>query len=295
MSGMNIKHRSSVRRAVLFFGLLVLLAGCGKETDFSMDAGAPGGSDETGPEETPKELILSLAAENTDLDLLEETVFSIVFGDDVTIARIRETYDRLEWVVKNEKAEESAFVLMDERHFIAGWGHCFHYPGRFVASLVGYRAGERVFQSDPVEVNVSAGKDFLGWNWNELPGNTTSGIGYVNVLDPELELTSVTLDDPEKKGIFVYLFNGKGEDEDLFYIHSSQTLHAYMTALYGSPAIEKETEELLAAYRTEFAYRPEHSTPLAIWRTPKSRAVLIEVQKDCKRAQIYAEPLLSNE
>ena len=54
MSGMNIKHRSSVKRAVLFFGLLVLLAGCGKETDFSLDAGASGGSDETGPEETPK-------------------------------------------------------------------------------------------------------------------------------------------------------------------------------------------------------------------------------------------------
>ena len=111
----------------------------------------------------------SLKADVTDVHLLEMMKLAIVFDRTMTMAEVYNCYDRLEWVVADEDGKESILSLLDENSFILSWGHCFHYPGTFTSYLRGSMKGEVTYQSQALTLNVSADRDFLGWNWNELP------------------------------------------------------------------------------------------------------------------------------
>ncbi len=259
--------------------LLVLLISCSSDHDSFLDPAS----------EIKKELTFSLKADATKRNLLQMTALSIGFKEDVTTADIRKYYDQLEWAVKDNMGEVATYSLMSENHFTFSWGHCFHYPGTFVSSLVGRKEGKIVFESNPVTIQISADKDFLGWNWDELPDNTDSGKGYVNVLEPDMELSSLTVNEKDKHGIYVYLFNAIGQEE--FYKTSAEKLYNYMVKLYGKPAFVSTDKDLNKVYRAEFAYQLPNSIPLAVWKTAKSRMVLLEIQREIKSARIFAEPI----
>ena len=277
-----------MKKIVFYILSLVLLTGCSTDSDNPINPDIP---ETSHPEEAEKELGFSLKASKTALDLLEMTNLSISFERDITVADIKKFYDALEWIVKDKTGTESTFSLMDETSFNAGWGHCFHYPGTFTSFLVGKKDGEIVYRSDSLTFSIPNDKDFLGWDWNELP-DTTSAASYVNVLDPSMELTSLTLSEPDKKGISIYLFN-PSEDEASFYEQSSEKLYRYMVTLYGTPKVDKNSEKLNETYQAEFAYQFPSSKPLAIWETAKSRMILLEVEgkEGIKTARVFAEPV----
>ena len=97
-----------MKRAVLFFGLLVLLAGCGKETDFSLDAGASGGSDETGPEETPKSRAVLIEVQP---DYFHDSTTSIIaYASDIYPVVVRDVYTE----IPKECKMDGELVLSEE-------------------------------------------------------------------------------------------------------------------------------------------------------------------------------------
>lgn len=292
---MSTKSNHSMKSVFVCLLSLLLLAGCGN--DSAPWAEEPEQPEVPNPEQPDKKVLpFSLKADVTDVHLLEMMKFSITFDVTMTMAEVRDCYDHLEWVVTDDDGKELTHSLLGENSFMFSWGHCFHYPGTFTSYLRGSKEDKVVYQSKTLTLNVAADRDFLGWNWNELPDNTDVANGYVNILDPDFELCSVTLAQEDKRGIYVFPFNAKAEEENAFCKRSSEKLYRYMMDIYGEPVVDKDGADLDEAYRTEFAYCLSDAKPLAIWKTESSRMVLLEVSvEDWKVARVFAEPLLPKE
>lgn len=297
MCVMSTKSNHSMKSVFVCLLSLLLLAGCGNDSaPWAEEPEQPEQPEVPNPEQPDREVLpFSLKADVTDVHLLEMMKLAIVFDRTMTMAEVYDCYDRLEWVVADEEGKESILSLLDENSFILSWGHCFHYPGTFTSYLRGSKEGEVVYQSQTLTLNVSADRDFLGWNWNELPDNTDVANGYVNVLNPDFELCSVTLAQEGKQGIYVFPFNAKAEEENSFCKRSIEKLYQYMTDIYGKPAVDKDNVNLDETYRAEFAYSLPNAVPLAIWKTESSRMVLLEIQGEWKVARVFAEPVLPTE
>lgn len=298
---MSTKSNYSMKSVFVCLLSLLLLAGCGNDSapwaEEPEQPEQPEQPEVPNPEQPDREVLpFSLKADVTDVHLLEMMKLAIVFDGTMSVGIVREYYDKLEWVVADEDGKESTLSLLDENGFLLSWGHCFYYPGTFTSYLRGSMKGEVTYQSQALTLNVSADRDFLGWNWNELPDNTDVANGYVNVLNPDFELCSVTLAQEGKRGIYIFPFNAKAEEENSFCKRSSEKLYRYMTDLYGEPVVDKEGADLDETYRTEFVHCLSDAKPLAIWKTESSRMVLLEVPvEDWKIARVFAEPLLPKE
>lgn len=277
---MHIKYPTLLKKFFLLLLLCLLGIGCDKY------------SENCEKQESLENKVLFLyKPEKVEMNLLEITNFSIVFEEPASLAQIQKRYDRLEWVVQDEEGEQYSFTLMNANEFTFKWGHCFYHPGTFKSYLLGIKDERIIYQSDTVTLKISNTKDFLGWNWNEFPDKTISENSFVNILDPSFELAYFSLDNPEQKGICTYLLNSKQQDEDIFSQEAFRKLYNYMEELYGEPVVDKESADLNTMYEAEFSYQYKDAQPLAIWKTSKSRIVLLEVQKEWKSIILFAEPL----
>ncbi|MDY3069217.1 MAG: hypothetical protein SOR57_06065 [Parabacteroides sp.] len=277
---MHIKYPTLLKIFFLSLLLCLLGTGCDKYSENWEEQ-----------ESSEKEVLFLYKPEKVEMNLLEITDFSIVFEESASLAQIQERYDRLEWVVQDEEGEQYSFTLMNAKEFTFKWGHCFYYPGTFKSYLLGVKNERIVYQSDTVTLKISNTKDFLRWNWNEFPDKTISENSFVNILDPDFELAYFSLDNPDQKGICVYLLNSEQQDEDIFSQEAFRKLYNYMEELYGEPVVDKESADLNTMYEAEFSYQYADAQPLAIWKTSKSRIVLLEVQKEWKSIYLFAEPL----
>lgn len=286
---MNIKHRNNMKQILFCLLAMPLFIACDSERD---DVTKPDEEQNMKPEEENSKLVLSLQADATECNLLEMTKMLLYSEKNVTVADIREAYDRLEWVVKSKSGETYSYALLRENGMTFGWGHCFYAPGTYITTLIGSKDGKEVFRSNEVVFKIAGNKNFLAWNWDELPESSSTGQGYVNVLDPDFELTSHVLNEQGKRGIYAYRFNAKNEDEEAFNKESQDKLYQYITKLYGKPILDKDNVQLDETYLKEFSYQFKDSKPLAIWKNESSRMVLLlDRSHELKKVFVFAEPL----
>ena len=159
-------------------------------------------------------------------------------------------------------------------------------------TLIGSKEGKEVFHSNEVTFRILEDRNFLGWNWDELPESSTTGQSYVNVLSPDFELTFQVLNEQGKRGIYAYRFNSKNEDEEAFNKESQDKLYRYITKLYGKPILDKDNVLLDETYFKEFSYQFKDSQPLAIWKNESSRMVLLlDRSHELEKVIVFAEPI----
>ena len=167
------------------------------------------------------------------------------------VADIREAYDKLEWIVMNKSRDTYSYSLLKDNEMTFSWGHCFYVLGIDTTALIGSKEGKEVFHCNELTFRILEDKNFLGWNWDELPESSTTGQSYVNVLAPDFELTCQILNGQGKRGIYVYRFNSKNEDEEAFNKESQDKFYRYITKLYGKPIIDKDNAQLDETYLKE--------------------------------------------
>ena len=275
----------------LLLGLLAftLVTACNSDQD---EVTKPDEEQNVNPDEENSKLVLSLQADSTERGLLEMTKMSIHSEKVLTTTEIREAYDQLEWVVKNKNGETYRYSLLRENGMTMGWGHCFYAPGTYTTTLSGSKEGKEIFHSKEVTFHIKGNKDFLRWNWEQLPQSTSTGESYVNVLDPEFELTFRVLNEQDKRGVYAYRFNGKNEDEERFNKDSEEKLYKYITKLYGKPTLDKGNAQLDETYQKEFTCQFKDSKPLAMWKNETSRIVLLlDRSHELEKVIVLAEPL----
>ena len=286
---MNIKHINKMKEILFCLLAVTFFTACGSDLD---DVTKPDEEQNMKPDEESLKLLLSLQADATERHLIEMTKMSIFSEKKVTVANIRKAYDRLEWVVKNKSGETYSYSLLRENSMTFSWGHCFYIPGIYTTALIGSKEGKEFFHSNEVVFKILGNKDFLGWNWDELPESSTTGQSYVNVLDPDFELTFQVLNEQGKRGIYAYRFNAKNEDEKAFNKESQDKLYRYITKLYGKPIIDKDNAQLDETYLKEFSFQFKDSKPLAIWKNESSRMVLLlDRSHELEKVIVFAEPI----
>ena len=286
---MNINHRNKMKQILVCLLAMTLFTACDNDQDGVMN---PDKEQNINPEEGISKIEFSLQTDATKRNLLDMTKISLFSEKDVTVADIREAYDKLEWIVKNKSGDTYSYSLLKENSMTFSWGHCFYAPGIYATALIGSKEGKEVFHSNELIFRILENKDFVGWNWDELPESSTTGQSYVNVLDPDFELTFQVLHEQGKRGIYIYRFNSNNEDEKVFNMESQDKLYRYITKLYGKPIIDKDNAQLDKTYLKEFSYQFKDSKPLAIWKNESSRMVLLlDRSHELEKVIVYAEPL----
>ena len=285
---MDIKHRNKMKHILFCLLAFTFFTACDSDKD---DVIKPNEEQNINPEEENSKLVLSLKADVTERHLLEITKMALHSEKAVTVADIREAYDKLEWVVKNKSGETYSYSLLREHGMTFGWGHCFYAPGTYTTAVIGSKDGKEIFRSNEVIFNIAGNKDFLEWNWDKLPNSSSSGQSHVNVLDSEFELTSRIIDEQGKRGIYVYCFNDKNEDMEVFNKKSADKLYCYITKLYGEPALDKDDSQLDETYCKEFSCQFKDNKPLAIWNNKSTRIVLLhDKSHELEKVVVFAEP-----
>ena len=285
---MNINHRNKMKQILVCLLAMTLFTACDNDHDGVMN---PDKEQNINPEEGISKIEFSLQTDATKRNLLDMTKISLFSEKDVTVADIREAYDKLEWIVKNKSGDAYSYSLLRENGMTFSWGHCFYAPGIYTTALIGSKGGKEVFHSNELTFRILKDKNFLGWNWNELPESSTTGQSYVNVLDPDFELTFQVLNEQGKRGIYIYRFNSKNEDEEAFNKESQDKLYRYITKLYGNAILNKDNVQLDETYLKEFSYQFKNSQPLAIWKNESSRMVLLlDRSHDFEKVIVFAEP-----
>ena len=288
MYATNMKHRNKMKQILVCLFAFTLFTACDRDQDDVMN---PNEEQTVNPEEGNSKIVFSLQTDATKRNLLDLTKMSLFSEKDVTVADIREAYDKLEWIVKNSSGDTYSYSLLNENGMTFNWGHCFYAPGIYTTALIGSKEGKVVFRSNEVTFKILENKNFLGWNWDELPESNSTGQSYVNVLDPNFELTSQVLNEQGKRGIYVYRFNDKNEDEKAFNKDSQDKLYRYITKLYGKPIIDKDNAQLDETYLKEFSYQFKDSKPLALWKNESSRMVLLlDRSHELEKVIVFAEP-----
>ena len=285
---MNIKNRNKMKQILFSLLAFTLITACDNDHD---DVISPDEEQNVNPEEGNSKIVFSLQTDATKRNLLDLTKISLFSEKDVTVADIREAYDKLEWIVKNKNGDTYSYSLLKENGMTFCWGHCFYVPGIYTTALIGSKEGKEVFHSNELTFRILENKNFLRWNWDELPESSTTGQSYVNVLDSDFELTFQVLNEQGKSGIYIYRFNSKNEDEEAFNKESRDKLYRYITKLYGKPIVDKDNAQLHEIYLKEFSYQFKDSKPLAIWKNVSSRMVLLlDGSQELEKVIVFAEP-----
>ena len=285
---MNIKNRNKMKQILVCLLAMTFFTACDSDQD---DVINPDEEQNVNPEEGNSKIVFSLQTDATKRNLLDMTKISLFSEKDVKVADIREAYDKLEWIVKNKSGDTYSYSLLKDNEMTFSWEHCFYAPGIYTTALVGSKEGKEVFHSNEITFRILENKNFLRWNWDELTESSTTGQSYVNVLNPEFELTSQVLNEQGKSGIYIYRFNSKNEDEEAFNKESQAKLYRYITKLYGKPIIDKDHAQLDETYLKEFSYQFKDSKPLAIWKNVSSRMVLLlDRSHELEKVIVFAEP-----
>ena len=123
------------------------------------------------------------------------------------------------------------------------------------------------------------------YDWDEITGNSSNSIGYVNFVDEKHEFASTHYIVSEIPIAKVWL--SKSADDTL------EWLYEYFCKLYKEPLYRSEsfTQE---QYKNLFTDIDDRETPLYIWQTDHSNIALIhwyDSDEDITKYYIKAEPI----
>lgn len=209
-------------------------------------------------------------------------------------SELREAYDSITWTVAGQRGRFRVFYKEDGEGYVGAklvfkWSHTFYVPGHYETYLVCYKEN-RIVHSDTLCIDIADSKDFLMYDWAEVPISGGDNIGYYNALDDDYTLCSRSIMHEGKPGIMLHLSVTSG-DENEFAERSDALLYDYICSIYRQPEYNRDANNLIEKYKELFSYKDENAVPHAIWLTPKNKIVLLMGNNgDWNQSWVYAEP-----
>lgn len=218
----------------------------------------------------PKLAIKGLA--QTQANGYEANIFDPVHfyleGDEFMQEDLRELCDSLVFDImgRNDGTAKVYYQKTGEAKLISSWDHRFYIPMNAMCRLRGYKNGEVVYTHSK-QVQLHNNKDFLMYNWNEITQNAPHNIGYLNFLNPNLEIISthyLTNNTPVAK-ISLY---GKPD-------YTGQWLYDYINKIYSTATVYDKNNGVAEKFAELFVSPDSLETPQYIWVTDKSVLALV--------------------
>lgn len=238
---------------------------------------------------TEKIIPLELEIEETQKNIFDYAVFSLLLDKYDVISSLFDVYDSITWKVSNLEGSLKIFrQTSGSANFISQWSHSFANPGNYKTYVLGYKNNEVIY-SDTVEVKITNTKDFLCYNWKDIKGSIGHSTGYIDVLS---DYDFSTFEDMHQgvPSVTVFLLEKKKGNKLAFLEKSKKIFIDYINSLYFTHPVYNETDHiLLDKYNELFMYKKENTFPICIWITPKSKIVLIK-DETYNEYQLYAEP-----
>lgn len=251
------------------------------------------------PETSPSDdYNLKMTAQKDNYNVFELSEFSLSNkGQDhlnVSFSELQERYDSITWTVARQRGRFRVFDKEEGEGYIGSsfvfkWSHTFYLPGHYETYLLCYK-DNRVVHSDTLSLDVADSKDFLMYDWAEVPISGGNNIGYYNALDEDYMFSSIWKMHEGKPGISLHLSMTSG-DENEFAEKSDVLLYDYICSIYRQPEYNRDADNLMEKYQELFSYKDEKAVPHAIWLTPKNKIVLLMGNNgDWNQSWVYAEP-----
>ena len=225
---------------------------------------------------------------NTYIANIFEPVHFYLQGNDYMQQDLKELCDSLvfeiPWLKGTHLSRKIYFHEVGKAELISGWDHRFILPIGGICSIKAYKDGKLVY-NDGISVSQTNNKDFLMYDWDEITGNSSNSIGYVNFVDKKHEFVSTH-----------YIVNGipivkvslsKSADDTL------EWLYEYLYKLYKEPLYSSESV-VQEQYGKLFTDIDKRETPQYIWKTDRSCIALIhwyDSDEDITKYYIKAEPI----
>ena len=228
------------------------------------------------------------ASLNTYTANIFEPVHFYLEGDGYMNWSLRQLCDSLVFRVLGREGHRK--VYYDEKGYselIAGWDHYFHLPQGCICCIQAYKDGEVIY-TDGIEVNLTNGRDFLMFNWDQI--EHASGLGtlvYNNFIHPHYSVVSMA----GFKGLNPYVKVSVEKPESLE--DAQAWLFEYITKIYKQPA-NSEDSEVKTKYAELFASAEDNETPLYVWEGEKAAIALVEQYDEFvpqTRVYVKAEPV----
>jgi hypothetical protein len=247
-------------------------------------------NDDDKKEEVPTENYkFELSADTKEANIFDNVNFKL--ATDAINSGFMNAYDSIVWKVKNLG---SSVLIYDKKqngsHLYFSWSQCFFMPGEYENYLYGYKNGKMIC-GDTLTIKVKNDKDFLCRNWSDTD-NLSVSIGYTDMLNNSDWHTNAKIKDgvPSLK---LFINNKDNIDGNAFMEQSKASLYDYMTSLYGKPSCENDSQKLANHYLT-FGNREENTVPIAFWKTPKTKIILLKRaagETATAACYVYAEPI----
>lgn len=273
----------------LFYSLAVLLfiSSCSK-TDSSIFPDDI--NDDEGYNNVEDIIPLKLEIEETQKNIFEYTTFKLFSDKYFMLLSLMDVYDSITWKVSNIEGRMKILEQKDHSaHFIQQWGHHFYLPGKYQTYISGYKSNKIIY-CDTTEIEITNTKDFLCYNWKDIPSAIGPSTGYVDALCDKYSFATFGYRHEGTPSVTVYLRDEKKDNKPAFLEKSKKVFIDYINSLYSTLPIYCETDAtLLEKYNSLFSYKKKETYPICIWITPKSKIALIK-DEFFDEYQLYAEP-----
>lgn len=282
-----MKAKDLFGRVCLLLLAVAGLTACGNKEEFGL---LPPVEWQAEPYEFP-----TLGASQTEGNIFDPIQFRLQTGNSfMKQDELEDLCDSIVWTLKGEPGSFRVFEK-EESPGVSGsrlclsWTHCFTLPGRYEAHLTAWKDNAPLIDSC-LELNITDGKDFLLFNWQDITDNAKGWTGHANVLDEHCRF--ITNYGQEEGTPFMQLRIFEAAPSDSYTL-----LHDYFCRLYGEPAYGSRTvrQQMFDLYTELFSGHKLYpdASPLHIWLTERARVVLLQLEDWAKGADYvaYAEPL----
>ena len=207
-------------------------------------------------------------------------------GDEYMQENLRELCDSLVFDIMGSKdgTAKVYYQKTGEAKLTSSWVHRFYIPMSAMCRIQGYKNGEIVY-TDSKQIKLHNNKDFLMYNWNEITQNSSSSIGYVNFLNPSLEIISTHYINQNTPVAKISIPDYPAED---------QWLYEYMCQVYNSSPLYDENTGVAEKYSELFVGTDNRETVKYIWVTDKFVAALVnwfDSDVEISKSYIIAQPV----
>lgn len=208
-------------------------------------------------------------------------------GDEFMQEDLRELCDSLvfDLMGRNDGTAKVYYQKTGEAKLISSWNHRFYSPMNAMCRLRGYKNGEVVYTHSK-QIQLHNSNDFLMYNWNKITQDTPENIGYLNFLNPNLELISthyITMNTPIAK------ISLKGKPDN-----AGEWLYDYINKIYGNATMYDQNSGVAEKFKDLFVSPDSRETPQHIWVTDKSVIALInwyDPEVEISSVYLKAQPL----
>ena len=228
------------------------------------------------------------ASLNTHTANIFEPVHFYLEGDNYMNWSLSQLCDSLVFSVMGE--DGSRKVYYDEKghsELIVGWDHYFYLPQSCLCRIQAYKNNEVIY-TDAIEVNLTNGKDFLMYDWDEVADASKLGtVGFNNFIEPQYSIVTAAYFKENTPSVKVTVENPESLED------ARTWLYEYMKKLYKDP-VYSESAEVKTKYAELFVSAQEDETPLYIWKDDKSVVALVEQYDEfvpVTRVYVRAEPV----